>query len=403
MLLPAALGCRDEIQSPTEPAATTPPGTAIAAATALAFWQVSGGQDHTCGVTTDWLAYCWGDNFTGRLGLGTSGDDGRLTPAAVVGGLRFKQVSAGESFSCGVTIEELAYCWGDNSVGQLGNGTLTGPERCDPAHVPGGKPCSTRPAPVAGGLRFAQIAVGSEHTCAVSSSDRRAYCWGRNLSGQLGDGTTTLRLQPVAVAGGRHFRQVSSGYTHTCGVTTDDKAFCWGGNNRGQLGDSTNVGRLRPTEVSGHRQFQQLAAGRWHSCGVTTTGRAFCWGDGRSGQLGNGKAYLSYWPRAVAGGLVWTRVTVGRDHSCGETSTNQAYCWGFNLDGELGNGTVDPHLSPVAVAGGLAFKQVSAGWAHTCGKTAAGVLYCWGLNASGQLGDGTQMNRLTPARVAGAM
>ena len=133
--LPAALGCHDEIQSPTEPA----------------FWQVSGGQDHTCGVTTDWLAYCWGDNFTGRLGVGTNGDDGRLTPTAVVGGLRFKQVSAGASFTCGVTIQDLAYCWGDNTVGQLGNGTRTGPERCDANQPPEGIPCSTRPVAVTGG------------------------------------------------------------------------------------------------------------------------------------------------------------------------------------------------------------------------------------------------------------
>ena len=373
----------------------------MAAATALAFQQVSGALEHTCGVTLDALAYCWGDNRIGMLGIGTSGREQQPAPVAVVGGLRFKQVSAGHRLTCGVTTDSLAYCWGDNSAGGLGNGSRTGPERCDTEDVVEGIPCSTRPVAVSGGLRFAQIAAGSGYACGVTSTDRRAWCWGVNGSGQLGDGTTAMRLRPVAVAGGLHLRQVSARYLHTCGVTTDDKAYCWGDNSQGQLGDSTAAAvRLRPTPVSGTRQFRQVDAGVAHTCGVTTGDRAFCWGDGRAGQLGNGKTYLSFWPRAVAGGLALRRVTAGSSHSCGETPGNQAYCWG-NSGGALGDGTGMPRLKPVAVAGGLSFKQVNAGWDHTCARTAAGALYCWGLNASGQLGDGTHTDRLTPTRVAG--
>jgi alpha-tubulin suppressor-like RCC1 family protein len=394
---------------PTAPSngAGRPESVALAtAATALAFWQVSGGMNHTCGITTDNVAYCWGANDTGTLGIGlTDSEERRLRPIAVQGGLRFKQVSAGWGHTCGVTTENLAYCWGDNSAGQLGIGTSTGPERCDTDDVVEGIPCSTRPVAVAGGFHFAQIDVGSEYTCAVTVTDRRAYCWGVNGNGELGDGTTTImRLQPVAVVGGLHFRQVSARYHHTCGVSTENKAYCWGDNSVGQLGDSTRVARrLRPTRVSGTRQFSQIDAGVAHTCAVTTSYRAFCWGNGRLGQTGNGKTYLSFWPRAVAGGLSFTRVTAGWYHTCGETTGNRAYCWGYNGDGQLGDRTNTQRLTPAAVGGGLSFGQVGTGWDHTCGETSAAVLYCWGAGVWGQLGDGTQTTRLVPTPVGGPL
>jgi alpha-tubulin suppressor-like RCC1 family protein len=305
-----------------------------------------------------------------------------------VGGLSFKQVSTA-FHTCGVTTANLVYCWGYNYFGQLGDGTTTS---------------RSRPVPIAGGHLFRTVTVGFFHTCAVSYPDNRAYCWGNNAYGQLGDGTTGRRLIPVAVAGGRQFSSLDAGGEYSCGVTTDYRAFCWGRNERGQLGDSTAVlQRLRPSRVAGARQWRRLDAGDWHTCGVTSNDRAYCWGDGRHGEIGNGQTYLSYWPRAVAGGLLFRRVTAAEFHSCGETTTNGTYCWGWNRFGQIGDGTTYRRLKPVAVAGGLYFKQVSAGGEHTCGKTGDAVAYCWGWNGHGQLGDGTLVNRLTPTKVAGAM
>src|SRR6266487_4708730 len=105
-------------------------------------------------------------------------------------------------------------------------------------------------------LSFRQVSAGEDHTCGVTTADR-AYCWGRNFFGQLGDGTTTDRLTPVAVAGGLRFRHVSTGSNHTCGVTTDDRAFCWGWNHYAQLGDGTTADRLTPGVVAGGRRFRQ--------------------------------------------------------------------------------------------------------------------------------------------------
>jgi alpha-tubulin suppressor-like RCC1 family protein len=393
-ILVTILGCREDTESPMGPG----PGPALAttAAQVLSFSQVSAGEDYTCGVTTDNRAYCWGHNTQGELGDGTT--TGRLTPVAVAGGLRFRQISAGYFTTCGVTTDYRAYCWGANDLGEVGDGTTT--------------PRLT-PVPVAGGRQFRQVETNFEHSCGVSYPDNRAYCWGDNGDGALGNGTNTgpengnygpYSSKPVAVVGTLVFRQVSAGYYHTCGVTTDNRAFCWGLNKYGQIGDSsTAFRRLKPSRVAPTRQFRQVDAGADFTCAVATDYRAFCWGNGRSGQVGNGKAYLSFWPKAVAGGLSFRRVTAGGAHTCGETTLSRAYCWGEN-GGRLGDGTTTNRLTPVAVAGGLYFSQVSAGSGHTCGKTSAAVAYCWGANFDGELGIGTVSTaHLTPVRVAGAM
>jgi alpha-tubulin suppressor-like RCC1 family protein len=386
-MLLAALGCRDDTGSPTEPVATTPQADA-SAATTLAFWQVSAGHDHTCGLTTDYRAYCWGVNLGGELGDGTT--TGRRQPVAVATALRFRQISAGNSRTCGVTTNYRVYCWGNNIFGTLGDGT----DQTRPT-----------PVPVTGGHQFRSVRLGSYHTCAQSYPDNRAYCWGDNSWGQLGTGeVSNPRMTPVAVVGSLRFRDIAAGFHHTCGITTTNQAYCWGINERGQLGDGTRI-RLRPypAAIAGGRAYRQLDAGDQHTCALTTTDQAFCWGNGRSGQLGNGNAVVSFWPRKVSGGLLFHRVTAGGVHTCAETAANQAYCWGSNGAGALGDGTTTLRLTPVPIMGGLIFKQVSAGGYHTCGKTAAAVGYCWGYNYWGQLGDGTLTNRLRPKRIADPM
>lgn len=400
-LLLATLGCRDDTTAPTESAPTTPQAI-VAAAAALAFWQVSAGQFHACGVTTDNETYCWGLNSSGQLGVGTNtGPEGcangigttspcSTRPVLVAGGHRFRQLSAGANHTCAVTPDYRAYCWGS---GGIGDGTVE----------------SFTPVAVAGGHLFRQVEAGQYFTCGVTYPDNKAYCWGANRDGQLGDGTLTSRLRPVLVVGGYQFRQVSAGNYHTCGVTTTNRAFCWGLNHDGQLGDSsTAYHHTKPSRVAGARQFRQVDAGGYHSCGVTTTNRAYCWGSGEYGQLGNGKTYRSFWPRAVAGGLYIRRVSTGLFHTCGETTTDRAYCWGGNSYGQLGDGSPQftKRLTPVAVAGGLYFKQVSAGFWLTCGKTSASLGYCWGSNWHGELGDGNGgygVVSLTPVPVLGPL
>ena len=398
VVLVAALGCSDQAQPPTAPEATLQPAQAqaVASAAALPFRQLSAGSTHTCGVTTSDRMYCWGDNGSGELGIGnntgpqicSSRERACSTrPVAVVGGLRFRASTAGAAHTCGVTLDSKAYCWGANGLGVLGDGTNTD---------------RTRPVAVVGGLSFRQLSAGSSHTCGVTT-DNRAYCWGSDFFGELGDGTRgDDSPRPVAVTGGLRFRLVSVGSGFTCGLTTTDQAYCWGRNDSGQLGDGTEVEwRFVPTRVTGGRTYRDLDAGGQHTCAVTFGSRAFCWGNGREGQLGTGQAFLSFSPKRVAGGLSFDRVSAGDRHSCGETTGNRLYCWGHNPQGQLGDGTTVDRLAPVAVASSLFFAQVSAGGIHTCARTSANVAYCWGRNLFGGLGDGTEGKRLRPTPVVG--
>ena len=394
----SGVSCRgDEVVAP--PAADVSkegPALAATAQAALAFYQVSGGARHTCGITTDGRAYCWGQGY---LGNGTITHS--TTPVAVATTLRLRQISAARSHTCAVTTDYRAYCWGSNADGSLGDGTETD---------------RLTPVPVAGGFQFRQVDGGDDQTCAVTYPDNRAYCWGYAAEGALGNGTgqPRLRTTPVAVAGGLQFRQVSGGgghypYAgHSCGVTISGEAYCWGRNNVGQLGNGTGGGvSFTPSRVIGGHRFRQIDAGSDYTCAVTTDNRAFCWGSGRQGQIGDGKTYLRFTPQAVAGGHLFERVTTGEFHTCAETTLNRAYCWGlnqysdYNGAGGLGDGTTTQRLTPVAVAGGLFFSQVSAGYSQTCGRTDAAVAYCWGTNGGGQLGDGTTTIRLRPVRVVG--
>jgi len=227
---------------------------------------VSAGDYHTCGVTSDNRVFCWGSNAYGQLGDGTT--TRHLAPVAVAGTLRFRQVSAGSDHTCGVTTDNQAYCWG-----------FYGFERFLPAALGDGSTNgSLTPVPVAGGHLFRQVDAGLYHTCGVSYPDNRAYCWGLNDHGQLGDGTPIMRLTPVAVGGAHLFRQVELGLYHTCGVTTSDEVFCWGWNAYGQIGDSvlTTQDRRTPSLVAGKHRFRQLDAGGDFNCAVTRTDRAYC-------------------------------------------------------------------------------------------------------------------------------
>jgi len=349
-----------------------------------------------CGVTTSGAAYCWGFSYYGELGNGSNnlgpeacGNYCSSTPVAVSGGHSFSTVSAGGLHACGVTTSGAAYCWGDDSLGALGNGSTTN---------------SAVPVAVSGGLSFATVSGGWQYTCGVTTGGA-AYCWGEDSLGTLGNGsTTTYSSTPVAVSGGLSFASVSAGPEFACGVTTGGAAYCWGGNATGELGNGSTTNSRTPVAVAGGLSFATVSASYGHACGVTTAGAAYCWGGNGNGELGYPIIY-SFAPVPVSGGLSFATVSAGAGYTCGVTTAGAAYCWGDNSDGELGNGSTSPYGTyiPTAVSGGLSFATVSAGGFTTCGVSTSGAAYCWGNNSNGQFGNGSTTPSLTPVAVASGL
>lgn len=303
--------------------------------------------------------------------------------------LTFVQISAGDSHDCGLTVASFAYCWGNNSLGEIGDSTTTN---------------RATPTPVSGGLHFTAVEAGSDHSCGIAVGGG-AYCWGFNYHGALGDGTTNDHNVPKPVAGSLVFQQLSAGHGMTCGVTTANAAYCWGDNGLGQLGDSSNQQRNAPTLVAGGHAFTQISAGETHTCAVTTGHDAYCWGNNTTGQLGHGPGNHEFAPALVSGGLSFAQVSVGKEHSCGVTVGNAAYCWGANSDGQLGDSTTDFRTVPAAVSGGISFSQLDAGDLHTCGVTTGNDAYCWGYNSAGEIGQGSSGSPpvLQPLLVVGGL
>ena len=345
---------------------------------------VSAGGFHTCAITGRGATYCWGDDGFGELGDGRTDSAPRTSPVEVLTGLAFDSVSAGGRHTCALTAAGASYCWGYAELGQLGNGTTTGPDWCVGWN---GRPCSTLPVAVLGGYTFAAVSAGEYHTCGVTTQGD-GYCWGQG--GQLGDGTGLNRTSPVAVFGGLKFVALSAGSEHTCGLSAGGVAYCWG--SRG-VGGSNIYDPAGPVPVTGGLTFVALSAGGGFTCSVANGGAAYCWGFNDRGALGNGSLDTTgtsqSGPGPVIGGLSFTTVDAG-GYTCGLAGTGLAYCWGFIYG-----------ASPVAVNGGLTFATVSSGYEHACGLTTGGVLYCWGWNDHGQLGDGTTVGRATPVKVIG--
>jgi RHS repeat-associated protein len=344
---------------------------------------------HTCALTSAGGVKCWGSNSNGQLGNGLSAL--RLTPVAVSGlGSGVTATAAGANYTCALTSTGGVKCWGSNGSGQLGDGTTT--DHLTPMDVSG----------LTSGVTA--IAADYYHTCALTSAGG-VKCWGYNLYGQLGDGTTTMRLTPVAVSGlSSGVTAIATGYGHTCALTNTGGVKCWGANDGGALGDGTTTAHLTPAAVSGLSSgVIAIVAGASHTCALTSAGGIKCWGQNNYGQLGDGTTTARLAPVDVSGltsGV--TAIATGESHTCALTSAGGVKCWGYNYYGQLGDGTIyNQRLAPVAVSGlSSGVTAIAGGYGHTCASLSAGGVKCWGWNPYGQLGDGTTTDRSTPVAVS---
>lgn len=324
--------------------------------------QLSSGWSHSCVVVDGGQVRCWGENGEGQLGDGTrvdafrpvvvSNDTGTGALTGVVA------VAAGEAHTCALKSNGQVRCWGDNSQGQLGDGTTT--DRLRPAAV-------SSPGGTANLTDVVEVSAGGYFSCARLANGK-ARCWGSNFYGQLGDGTTANRLRPVAVSnmGGtgalKEVAKLSAGRWHTCIRLGNGQARCWGDNEDGQLGDGTTSNRTRPVAVSNAtggnalQNVRKISAGTWHTCAQLSNGQARCWGANAFGALGDGTTTSRLRPVSVSdpagtGALTGVSgISAGEyRHSLALVDGDQARAWGDNFTGQLGDGTTTNRSRPVVV------------------------------------------------------
>lgn len=256
------------------------------------------------------------------------------------------------------------------------------------------------PVAVSGLTNGLRLSTGYTHACAVISGGA-VRCWGDNLHGQLGNGSTSDSNVPVSVSGITGAIGVSSGASHTCALLSNGSVRCWGYNSQGQLGVTASGDRTTPVTVSGLTGVTQLAAGYYHTCALLSGGTVRCWGDGSLSQLGNGGTSDSATPVTVTGLSGVTAISAGSAHTCALLSGGTVQCWGQNQYGVLGNGSTDPSPSPVTVTGLTGASSIAVGPYHACAATTGGSAYCWGLNTYGELGNATEVNSSVPVQVSG--
>ena len=287
--------------------------------------RIAAGGLNTCALDTAGKAYCWGYAWLGDGNGGGSAYPVAVATSGVLAGkiLTSITVSAGfgDNTTCALDSTGKAYCWGVGTAGQLGNNTTSNSV----------SPVAVDFTGVLAGRSLIDISLGGEQTCAVDSTGK-AYCWGLGAGGQLGNNGIANSAVPVAVdtsgvLAGRTLTDISAATGYVCAVDSIGKAYCWGYNDRGQLGNNSTAGSTVPVavdtaDVLAGRVLTSISSGpvEAHTCALASTGRAYCWGSGSDGQLGNNQTADSQVPvevytSGVLSGATLTAIETGYGHT----------------------------------------------------------------------------------------
>jgi alpha-tubulin suppressor-like RCC1 family protein/uncharacterized protein YjdB len=326
------------------------------------------GEQNTCAVTVEGEALCWGINWLGQVGNGTTGPQVNVPASAGTG---FVRVATGRSHSCGLLVTGRISCWGDNTAGELGVGSFGG-----------SRPV---PTPVASDLVFKSVAVGFAVSCALTE-DGVPYCWGR-IEGESPESA------PTRLATTETFASLAAAGTTICGITRDARAFCWGGGGE-EIWNANGPGyRTQPRQVTSNLRFRQVAGGYQGVCGITLDDALYCWGPNTLGAVGDSTTTARNAPVRIGGTRRFRMVAMG-NYTCALDTESVLECWGGRNDrGQHGDGTYNPSGTIAPIPRRVAMPErptsIAVGNDHACATVADGTLYCWGYSVSGRLGIGS--------------
>ncbi len=321
----------------------------------LEYWEsFSTGHDYSCAITDDAAElYCWGRNDLGQLGRGTvSGNvaaNWSLQAKVTQGTDDWVKAVAGATHTCGIKNTDELWCWGDNSTGQLGDGTTT--DSANPIQVFEDAAATipfTALDVAVGGYYNGTITAGG-HTCAIKTGGT-LWCWGKNDVSQLGDGTTTNRTEPTQIGADTDWVSVKAGNRYTCAEKSDGALYCWGDNSAGQIGTNSPPDNpvTAPKEVAAGTIWRDYDLGQQSACAVTSDNGLECWGDNNQNQLtsqvatdDNGYVFS---PQDASSNTDWQAVAMGKTHGCGiradsTTGRRTAWCWGEGAEYQFGDGS----------------------------------------------------------------
>jgi len=361
--------------------------------------QLALGRRHSCALRADGSVSCWGEGRRGQLGYVASEkcsqaflgappvfDPCSTTPKVVPELEGVTEIATGSDHTCARRNDATAWCWGSNAHGNLGFATMT---TCDSIE------CTAKPTVVPGLSHVDHVAAGGDHTCALLD-DGSVRCWGENRFGELGDGTTTDRFVPQAVAELSGVVEIALGHHRTCARKSDGTMWCWGSEGQGAESNTT------PKKVASLSDVAQIDLGMTHTCARKTDATIACWGSNAAGQLGDRTTSPRSSPTLVPDLSDVAQIALGGDHTCARKNDGTVLCWGGPHEGEALGGVVTPdRATPQLVSELSSVVEIAHGEEHGCARRANGIITCWGANEWGQLGTGVASTWKKPSRVLG--
>lgn len=335
------------------------------------------------GIRADGTLWTWGYNGFGALGQG-AGASNTSPPTRVGTDTNWSTVACGYSHMAAVRTDGTLWAWGYNAYGQVGDGTTASSRNT--------------PVQISADTTWASVACGDYHSVA-RRTDGTLWAWGRNNSGQLGDGSQTNRLSPVQISVGSTWSAVTCGGSCTLAIRSDGTLWAWGANYFGSLGDGTNTLRTTPTQVGLLNTWATVSAGQYHSAAIRTDGTLWAWGNNATAQVGDGTTTSRGSPVQVGTATSWAQVSCGGSHSMARRSDGTLWAWGSNEFGQLGDGTRAQRATPVQISVETDWSALACGMGHTLAMRAQGTLWAWGDSTSLQLGDESAQPRGNMERV----